>query len=140
MSVDDSAYLAPYWYSIGGGFIAKYDSNGNNIWCKYVSRKSSSPIVFTDMSISGNTIYTCGTMGYGTSIIDDISFVSPKSQSGVIMSLSLDGQILQSEMLDTSSTTMIYGIEASKNSNAVYIVGEYLNGDLKKDGQKLSYS
>lgn len=140
MSVDDSAYLAPYWYSIGGGFIAKYDSNGNNIWCKYVSRKSSSPIVFTDMSISGNTIYTCGTMGYGTSIIDDISFVSPKSQSGVIMSLSLDGQILQSEMLDTSLTTMIYGIEASKNSNAVYIVGEYLNGDLKKDGQKLSYS
>ena len=140
MSVDDSAYLAPYWYSIGGGFIAKYDSNGNNIWCKYVSRKSSSPIVFTDMSISGNTIYTCGTMGYGTSIIDDISFVSPKSQSGVIMSLSLDGQILQYEMLDTSTTTMIYGIEASKNSDAVYIVGEYLNGDLKKDGQKLTYS
>ena len=140
MSVDDSAYLAPYWYSIGGGFIAKYDSNGNNIWCKYVSRKSSSPVVFTDMSISGNTIYTCGTMGYGISIIDDITFVNPKSQSGVIMSLSLDGQILQYEMLDTSTTTMIYGIEASKNSDAVYIVGEYLNGDLKKDGQKLTYS
>ncbi len=140
MSIDDSAYLSPNWYPIGGGFIAKYDSNGNNIWCKYVTRQSSSPIVFTDMSISGNTIYACGTMGYGTSIIDGISFISPKSQSGVIMSVSLDGQILQSEMLDTSTTTMIYGIEASKTSNAVYIIGEYLNGDVKKDGQTLTYT
>ena len=112
MSIDDSAYLAPNWYPIGGGFIAKYDSNGNNIWCKYVTRQSSSPIVFTDMSISGNTIYACGTMGYGTSTIDGISFVSPKSQSGVLMSVSLDGQILQSEMLDTSTTTIINGNES----------------------------
>lgn len=137
MSVDDSAYLSPYWYPIGGGYIAKYDSMGNNVWCKYVARNSTTPISFTDMSIAGDKLYICGNMGYGTAIIDGTSYVSPTSQSSIIMKISLDGIIEHSEMLDTNTTTYLHGIEASPYSNAVYAVGEYLNGTLSKDGISL---
>lgn len=137
MSVDDSAYLSPHWYPIGGGYIAKYDSMGNNIWCKYVARNSTTPISFTDMSIAGDKLYICGNMGYGTAIIDGTSYVSSTSQSTVIMKISLDGIIEHSEMLDTNTTTYLHGIEASPYSDAVYVVGEYLNGTLSKDGISL---
>jgi hypothetical protein len=49
----------------------------------------------------------------------------------------LDGIIEHSDMLDTNTTTYLHGIEASPYSDAVYAVGEYLNGTLSKDGISL---
>jgi len=137
-AVDDSAYLAPYWYPIGGGFIAKYDSIGNNVWCKYVSRGGTSNISFTDMSIANGYIYACGIADFGTAIFGLDTFNISQPQNGFITRLDLNGNIVQSELLDSNSVNEIHGIEVSNNTNNVYIVGEYINGSLNVDATNLT--
>ncbi len=137
-SVDDSVYMAPYWYPVGGGFIAKYDSNGNNIWCKYISRNGTAGVSFTDMSIANGYIYACGIANYGNVIFGTDTFSTLKTQNGFITKLDLNGNIIHSELLDSNSVNEIHGIEVSKVTNDVFIVGEYINNNLSVDGYNLT--
>lgn len=136
-SVDDSVYMAPNWYPIGSGFVAKYDANGNNIWCSYVPRTGTTSISFTDMSINDNHIYVCGNMGFGTQSFGGFSFNSTQSQNGIIAKLDLNGKVLQAEQIDPNSVNEVYGIESSANSNNVYLVGQYISSRLNIDGIQL---
>lgn len=134
-SVDDSVFMAPNWYPVGGGFIAKYDADGNNIWCKYVSRTSTAGITFTDLTIADNAIYACGIGNYGTIIFDGETLSTTKSQNGIIAKLNLDGDLLKLELLDGNSTNELYGISASAITGNVYMVGQHISGaDLTVDG------
>lgn len=135
--VDDSVFMAPNWYPIGSGFVAKYDANGKNIWCSFVPRTGSTSISFTDMSIANNHIYVCGNMGYGTQSFGGFSFNCTQSQNGIVAKLDLNGQVLHAEQLDANSVNEIYSIEGSKKSNNVYIVGQYISSNLNVDGIQL---
>lgn len=137
-SVEDSAYLAPYWYPVGSGIVAKYDSLGNNIWCKYIPRTGTTSVTFTDMALSNNFIYVVGYMGFGTQSYGNYNFNSTMSQNGVIAKLDFNGNILAAEQLDPNVVNEIHGIEVSKTTNDVYIVGEFINGNLNVDGQNLT--
>lgn len=137
-SVDDSAYLAPNWYPVGSGIVAKYDSNGNNIWCKFIPRTGTTAVSFTDMSIANGYIYVVGNMGFGTQSFGTFNFNSTQSQNGVIAKLDLNGNILAAEQLDPNIVNEIHGIEVSKYSNDVYLVGEFINGNLSVDAQNLT--
>lgn len=125
-SVEDSAYLAPYWYPIGGGYIAKYDSSGNNIWCKYISRKGTAGVSFNDMSLANGYIYACGIGNYGTIIFGTDTFITNYQQNGFVTKLDLNGNIIKSRLLDSNTVNELHGIVASKYSNHVYLVGEQL--------------
>jgi hypothetical protein len=137
-SVDDSVYMAPYWYPVGGGYIAKYDSSGNNIWCRYISRNGTAGVSFTDMSLANGYIYACGIANYGNVIFGTDTFTTIKSQNGFITKLDFNGNIIHSELLDSNSTNEIYGIEVSRVTNDVFIVGEYINDNLSVDGYTLT--
>ncbi len=125
-SVDDSVYLSPNWYPVGGGYIAKYDSSGNNIWCRYVSRSGTAGISFTDMSLANGKLYACGNANYGKVIFGSDTFNVSTSQNGFITKLDLNGNILQSELLDTNCTNELFGIVASKYTDNIYLVGQQL--------------
>ena len=137
-SVDDSVYMAPNWYPVGSGFVAKYDSSGNNIWCTYIPRTGTTAVSFTDMSLANGKIYVCGNMGFGTQTFGSFSFNSTQSQNGIIAALDLNGNVLAAEQLDATSVNEVYGIEVSKNTGDVYLVGQHINSALNVDGQSLS--
>lgn len=139
-SVDDSVFMSPNWYPIGSGYIAKYDSSGNNIWCRYIPRTGSTSVSFTDMVIVKNKLYVCGNMGYGTQSFGAFSFNSSKSQNGIIAKLDLNGNILVAKQIDTSSVNEVYGIEVSKKTGEVYIVGQHINKNLSIDNLILSHT
>lgn len=139
-SVDDSVYMAPFWYPIGSGFIAKYDSNGNNIWCKYIPRTGTTAISFTDMSITDNHIYVCGNMGYGTQSFGAFTFTNSQSQNGIIAKLDHNGNIIAAEQLDPNSVNEIYSIEASEYSGKIYLVGQHISSSLNVDNQSLPFN
>ena len=138
-SVDDSVYMAPHWYPIGSGFVAKYDSNGNNIWCSYVPRTGTTAINFTDMVLSNNHLYVCGNMGYGTQSFGGFSFNSAQSQNGIIAKLDLNGSVIHAQQIDVNSVNEIYSIEASLNSNTVYVAGQYISSNLNVNGIQLTH-
>lgn len=135
--VDDSVYMAPYWYPVGSGYIAKYDSNGNNVWCRYTPKTSTTALTFNDMSIANGYIYACGIMNYGTASFGTFNFTTTQPQNGVIVKLDLNGNVLLAELLDTAVTNEIHGIEVSKHTNNVYLVGQYLNNKLTIDGMTI---
>lgn len=137
-SVDDSVFMAPNWYPIGSGYVAKYDSSGNNIWCSYIPRTGTTAIYFTDMALINGNIYVCGNMGYGVQTFGSFNFNSTKSQNGILAKLDLNGNILAAEQLDSNSVNEIHGIEVSKNTNDVYLVGQHFSSNLLVDGLNLS--
>ncbi len=137
-SVDDSVYMAPNWYPVGSGYVAKFDSSGNNIWCSYIPRTGTTAISFTDMALVNGSIYVCGNMGFGTQSFGPFSFNSSQSQNGIIAKLDLNGNILAAEQLDPNSVNEIHGIEVSGNTNEVYLAGQHIASDLNVDGQNLS--
>jgi hypothetical protein len=139
-SVDDSVYLAPYWYPVGSGYVAKFDSTGNNVWCAYVPRTGTTAISFTDMTLVNGAIYVCGNMGFGTQSFGSFNFNSSQSQNGVIAKLDLNGNILHAEQLDVNSVNEIHGIEVSKNTNEIYLVGQHISSNLMVDGQSLNHT
>ncbi|MFN0188346.1 MAG: T9SS type A sorting domain-containing protein [Bacteroidia bacterium] len=136
-SVDDSVYLAPNWYPVGSGYIAKYDSSGNNVWCQYIPKTSTTSVSFTDMSIANGNLFACGIMNFGTISFGTFNLTSTQPQNGIITKLDLNGNVLQAEFLDPNSTNEVYGIEVSKYSNNVYLVGQHLNSSLNVDGFNL---
>lgn len=138
--VDDSVYMAPNWYPIGSGYVAKYDSSGNNIWCAYVPRTGTTAISFTDMTLVNGSIYVCGIMGFGTQSFGTFNFTSSQSQNGIIAKLDLNGNVLHAEQLDTNSVNEIHGIEVSKNTNEIYIVGQHISSNLTVDAQSLNHT
>lgn len=137
-SVDDSAYMAPNWYPIGSGYVAKYDSNGNNIWCAFVPKTGTTSISFTDMSIVHGNIYVCGNMGFGSQSFGSFNFNSSHSQNGILAKIDLNGNIIHAEQLDPSSTNEIHGIEVSKSTNEIYIVGQFISSNLSVDATILN--
>lgn len=126
--------LAPNIYPIGGGFIAKYDSNGNNIWCKYVNQNSTASITFRDMEISNGYLYLCGNIPYSTVNFESYTFNVTQNEIGMITKLDLDGNVIHAESITTSTTNRVYGLAVSNTTNNIYLVGEYLNGDFTVDG------
>ncbi len=139
-SVDDSVYMAPFWYPIGSGFVAKYDSNGNNIWCQFVPRTGTTTISFSDMSLTNDHIYICGNMGFGTQSFGSYTFINTQSQNGVLAKLDFDGNILAAEQLDPNSVNEVFSIEASKHTNNVFLVGQHISSNLSLDGMSLSHT
>lgn len=135
--VDDSVYMAPNWYPVGSGFVAKYDSSGNNIWTAYVPRTGTTAISFTDMALVNGAIYVCGNMGFGTQSFGAFTFNSTHSQNGIIAKLDLNGNVLAAEQLDPNSVNEIHGIEVSANTNEVYLVGQHISSALTVDGLNL---
>ncbi|MBP9082724.1 MAG: T9SS type A sorting domain-containing protein [Bacteroidia bacterium] len=136
-SVDDSVYMAPNWYPVGSGYVAKYDANGNNLWCAYVPRTGTAYVSFTDMSLVNGALYVCGIMGPGTQTFGSFSFNSSATQNGVIAKLDLSGNVLHAEQLDPNSVNEVYGIEVSANTNEIYVVGQYSSDSLKVDNEVL---
>lgn len=139
-SVDDSVYMAPNWYPVGSGYVAKYDSNGNNIWCKYIPKTGTTYVSFNDMAVANGYIYVCGIMGFGTQTFGSFNFNSTQSQNGVIAKLDLNGNVLAARQIDTNSVNEIHGIEVSKNTNDIFIVGQHISSGLTVDAQNLSYT
>lgn len=137
-SVDDSVYMAPNWYPVGSGIIAKYDSSGNNIWCTFIPRTGTTAVSFTDMALANGKIYVCGNMGFGTQSISSFTFNSTQSQNGVIVALDLSGNVLAAEQLDPGSVNEIHGIEVSKATGDIYLVGQHISSALNVDGQTLN--
>ena len=139
-SVDDSVYMSPNWYPVGSGYVAKYDSSGNNIWCAFIPKTGTTYISFTDMTIVNGSIYVCGIMGFGTQSFGSFNFTSSQSQNGIIAKLDLNGNVLHAEQLDTTSVNEIHGIEVSKNTNDIYIVGQHISSSLNVDAQTLNHT
>jgi hypothetical protein len=139
-SIDDSVYMAPNWYPVGSGYVAKYDSSGNNLWCAYVPRTGTTYISFTDMELVNGSIYVCGIMGFGIQSFGTFNFNTSYSQNGIIAKLDLNGNILHAELLDSNSTNEIHGIEVSKNSNEIYLVGQHISSNLTVDAQTLTHT
>lgn len=137
-AVDDSVYMAPNWYPVGSGFVAKYDSNGNNLWCAYVPRTGSTYISFTDMALINGAIYVSGNMGFGTQSFGPFSFTSTHPQNGIIAKLDLSGNVLHAEQLDPNSVNEVHGIAVSGNTDEIYIVGQYISDPLTIDSQILT--
>ena len=137
-AVDDSVYMAPNWYPVGSGFVAKYDSNGNNLWCAYVPRTGSTYISFTDMALINGAIYVSGNMGFGTQSFGPFSFTSTHPQNGIIAKLDLSGNVLHAEQLDPNSVNEVHGIAVSGNTDEIYIVGQYISDPLTIDSQVLT--
>lgn len=137
-AVDDSVYMAPNWYPVGSGFVAKYDSNGNNLWCAYVPRTGSTYISFTDMALINGAIYVSGNMGFGTQSFGPFSFTSTHPQNGIIAKLDLSGNVLHAEQLDPNSVNEVHGIAVSGNTDEIYIVGQYISDPLTIDRQILT--
>ena len=133
-SGSSSFTLAPNSYPIGGGFIAKYDTQGNNIWCKYVNQNSTATISFRDMEISNGFLYLCGNIPFSTVHFGTYTFNVTQNENSIITKLDLDGNIIHAESINTSTTNRAYGLAVSDTTNNIYIVGEYLNGDLTVDG------
>lgn len=137
-AVDDSVYMAPNWYPVGSGFVAKYDSNGNNLWCAYVPRTGSTYISFTDMALINGAIYVSGNMGFGTQSFGPFSFTSTHPQNGIIAKLDLSGNVLHADQLDPNSVNEVHGIAVSGNTDEIYIVGQYISDPLTIDSQILT--
>ena len=137
-SVDDSVYMAPNWYPVGSGYVAKYDSNGNNLWCTYVPRAGTTYISFNDMTLVNGAIYLGGIMGFGTQSFGSFNFNTSQSQNGIVAKLDLNGNVLHAELLDPNSVNEIHGIEVSKNTNEIYLVGQYISSNLTVDAQTLT--
>jgi hypothetical protein len=137
-SVDDSVYMAPHWYPVGSGIIAKYDNSGNNVWCTFIPRTGTTAVSFTDMALANGKIYVCGNMGFGTQSIGSFTFNSSQSQNGVIVALDLNGNVLAAEQLDPGSVNEIHGIEVSKATGDIYLVGQHISSALNVDGQTLN--
>lgn len=125
--------LAPNSYPIGGGFIAKYDSNGNNIWCKYVNQSSTATISFRDMEIVNGYLYLCGNIPFSTVNFDSYTFNVTSNENSMITKLDLNGNVLHAELINTTSTNRAYGLAVSKFTNTIFIVGEFFNGNLVVD-------
>lgn len=137
-AVDDSVYMAPNWYPVGSGFVSKYDSNGNNLWCAYVPRTGSTYISFTDMALINGAIYVSGNMGFGTQSFGPFSFTSTHPQNGIIAKLDLSGNVLHAEQLDPNSVNEVHGIAVSGNTDEIFIVGQYISDPLTIDSQILT--
>lgn len=139
-SADDSVFMAPNWYPVGSGYIAKYDSNGNNLWCRFIPKSGTSSISFNDMALANGYIYICGIMSFGSQTFGEFSFLSTTSQNGIVAKLDFNGNILAARQLDTGSVNEIHGIEVSPLTNDVFIVGQYISTDLTVDNQIVSYT
>lgn len=133
-AVDDSVYMAPNWYPVGSGYIAKYDSNGNNLWCRFAARTGNTSIHFTDMTLVNDTLYVCGNMGYGNQQFGSVNFSSSYPQNAIIVKLDKQGNTLNTKQLDPNSTNEAYGIAVSGNNNEVFVVGQFLNSGFTVDG------
>lgn len=138
--VDDSVYMAPNWYPIGSGYVAKYDSSGNNVWCKYIPRTGTTSITFNDMAIDNDHLYVCGIMGFGTQTFGSFTFNNTHSQNGIVAKLDLNGNILFARQIDNNSTNEIHGIEVSKTTDNIYIVGQHISSNLTVDGLSLNHT
>lgn len=129
---DDSIQLNQQWYPIQGGFVAKFDSTGQSLWCKYVKASSTTNWHPTSMTVVDQAVYICGNMNVGTVDIDNISWTTNLSKTSTWMKLDLNGNVLHQEMLDPSATHQALGIAVSPTSHRIYLCGEYLS-DMNVD-------
>jgi hypothetical protein len=90
------------------------------------------------MALVNGALYVCGTMGFGTQSFGSFSFNSTQSQNGIVAKIDLNGNILHAEQLDPNSVNEIHGIEVSKNTDEIYLVGQHILSTLSVDGQTLA--
>lgn len=139
----DTIIIGNYRIPGRGAFIAKFNRNGDNIWCT-VSEPSGitgSSATFYDMSVGINVLYTCGEMSFGKLKFGNRVFKNKFSNGALVCGLNLiNGNVFTSRLLDTTSANQAFGIEVSKN-NKVYVVGGYLGpGDFIVDALSVPFS
>lgn len=113
----------------GGAFIAKFDSNGNEIWVRWQNSTSGS-FRFTDFDIANGYIYLCGVGNFGSYGFGSFTFTTNNPQNALIAKMDINGNILNAELIDPNITCEAYGIAASKVTNSVYVVGEQIVAGL----------
>lgn len=124
----DTIVIGNYRITRQCGFIAKFNSQGDNIWCitSQPSGIGGATIAFYDLSIGNDRLYACGDMNFGKLIFGGRMFSNKFSLGAFTCGLSLTGRVFTARLLDTNSANQAFGIEVSKKTNKVYVVGGYL--------------
>jgi Secretion system C-terminal sorting domain len=129
-------------YERNGGFIVKFDPNGNEVW-SIVESSLGFPgerhITFNDMDIANNKIYLCGYTSFGTFNWGALNFTGNNPQNAFITQVDDNGNILLAEFIDPNTTCEAWGIAVSKLTNSVFIVGQQIDATgMNIDGHTLS--
>jgi hypothetical protein len=109
-----------------GGFLAKYDSNGNLVWAKNISRYQ--PIVFSEsppqtLSYGNQQLFVNGIAFNDTIVIDTITIINTHgSLSTYLASFSPQGQVEWIRLAGQSEVWCGYQMPTDKNGS-LYITG-----------------
>lgn len=126
--INDSIFMAPNWYKINNGFIAKFDANMNNLWCTIVNgpKNNTSNLHFNDLNIQGY-IYCCGNATFGNFKFGNWTLTNPQSKNAFVTALNkYNGEVMKARLIDTGSVNTVYSIFTNKYLNC-YIVGEVIS-------------
>jgi len=119
-AVFDSSSVEP------GGFLVKYDSNGNFQWVKKVVSKTTSityaDVPFTCMTILQNKLYSCGWENATVFTIDTITVSHPGKYGHVLCCFDLDGNIQWVREGIGNGAYSGYNLSADIHGN-IYITG-----------------
>jgi len=110
-----------------GGFLAKYDANGNCLWAKnkfrYVDNFIHSELTPKAIIIYDSTIVVNGHLANDTIVVDTITMINNNKSGSFISSFDLAGNIRWLKQANTSNGgTSGYDFSIDKNGNS-YICG-----------------
>jgi len=110
--------------STDDGFVAKLSRDGAWEWIQSIGGGNTDHVTLNDISVTGDGhLYITGNFG-DRIIIDGNTYLSTGGMDGFLSKLTTDGQWVWTEIIGSSSTDALYGVDVDIAGNA-YVVGTF---------------